>query len=279
MPELPEVETVKETLKKQVVNKKITDVNIYYEKVIEYPTTSEFVKKIINQVIRDVKRRGKWLLFELDDYYLLSHLRMEGKYFLKPIGSSVKKHEHISFNLGDIELRYHDTRKFGRMHLVLKDDLEVSRPISELGLEPWDEDLSISYLKEKYKTKSLPIKTAILDQSIIVGIGNIYADEILFLSKLNPLTKARDLSDLDLQNIIDNTKIVLEKAIKAGGTTIRSYTSSEGVTGLFQNELYVHSKEGSSCLVCENPIVKIRVGGRGTYYCPECQIEKQQVNV
>lgn len=279
MPELPEVETVKETLKKQVVNKKITDVNIYYEKVIEYPTTSEFVKKIINQVIRDVKRRGKWLLFELDDYYLLSHLRMEGKYFLKPIGSSVEKHEHISFNLGDIELHYHDTRKFGRMHLVLKDDLEVSRPISELGLEPWDEDLSISYLKEKYKTKSLPIKTAILDQSIIVGIGNIYADEILFLSKLNPLTKARDLSDLDLQNIIDNTKIVLEKAIKAGGTTIRSYTSSEGVTGLFQNELYVHSKEGFSCLVCENPIVKIRVGGRGTYYCPECQTEKQQVNV
>lgn len=279
MPELPEVETVKETLRKKVVGKKINNVKVYYEKVIESPTTNEFVEKIIGQTINDMKRRGKWLIFELDNYYLLSHLRMEGKYFFRSVGSEISKHEHIAFDLGDFELRYHDTRKFGRMHLLLKDELEINPPISELGLEPWDERLTVSYLKEKYKTKKLPIKTVILDQSIIVGIGNIYADEILFLSEIHPLTKAQDLSDIDLQNIIDNTQAVLEKAIKAGGTTIRSYTSSEGVTGLFQNELYVHSKEGESCPNCKTSITKIKVGGRGTYYCENCQIEKQQVVV
>lgn len=278
MPELPEVETVKETLKEKVIGQKINNVNIYHERTIEYPSNKEFINKIINQVIRDVNRRGKWLLFELDDYYLLSHLRMEGKYFFKSLGSELEKHEHVNFILDDFELRYHDTRKFGRMHLVLKDELENSRPIANLGLEPWDDKVTVDYLREKYKNKRLPIKSVLLDQSIIVGIGNIYADEINFLCRLHPLTPARDLSDIDLQNIIDNTRITLDKAIKAGGTTIRSYTSEEGVTGLFQNELYVHSKEGESCPECSTVIVKTRVGGRGTYYCPSCQVVKEAVN-
>jgi len=117
----------------------------------------------------------------------------------------------------------------------------------------------------------LPIKTVILDQSIIVGIGNIYADEILFLSNLNPLKKASELNDKELENIIKNTKITLEKAIKAGGTTIRTYESSEGVHGRFQQELLVHSKENEQCPNCNEIILKTRIGGRGTYYCPKCQ--------
>ena len=143
--------------------------------------------------------------------------------------------------------------------------------IQELGLEPWDEKLNIKYLKDKYKNKRLPIKTVILDQSIITGIGNIYADEILFLSGINPLTKANKLKDKELENIIHNTKITLEKAISEGGTTIRSYTSDEGVSGKFQNNLYVHQREKEKCLNCGSEIIKIKVGGRGTYYCPNCQ--------
>ena len=137
-------------------------------------------------------------------------------------------------------------------------------------------NLTPSYLKEKYKNKKLPIKTVLLDQSIITGIGNIYADEILFLSKINPLEKASNLNDEQLSKIITNTKNVLEKAIKEGGTTIRSYTSEEGVTGLFQNELYVHQRENEECRICKTIIKKIKVGGRGTYYCEKCQ---QKINI
>lgn len=272
MPELPEVETVKEALKLEVLNKKIMDVNIIYNNIIEYPKVEDFKKQIINQTINDIKRRGKWLMFELDNYYLLSHLRMEGKYHIRKLNDPYNKHEHVSFIFSDnTELRYMDTRKFGRMHLIKKEELNARKPINELGLEPFDDNLSIAYLHEKYSKKRLPIKTVILDQSIIVGIGNIYADEILFLSKINPLKKANELNNDELNSIIKYTREVLKKAIKLGGTTIRSYESSEGVHGRFQNELLVHGKEKEKCPNCNNELLKIKVGGRGTYYCPDCQ--------
>ena len=126
-------------------------------------------------------------------------------------------------------------------------------------------------MKDKFENKKMPIKTALLDQTIIAGIGNIYADEILFLSRINPLTKALDLTDKNLSDIIENTVKVLDKAVSEGGTTIRSYTSEEGVTGLFQNDLNVHQREHEKCRTCGSIIEKIRVGGRGTYFCPKCQ--------
>lgn len=269
MPELPEVETVKETLKKKLLNKKILNCNVYYEKMIENPNIDEFKKNIINQTINDIERRGKWLLFVLDNYYLLSHLRMEGKYFIKNIDYEVGKHDHVEFIFKDFKLMYNDTRKFGRMYLVEKNELNDVKPIKELGLEPWNDKLNEVYLKNKYKNKKLPIKTVLLDQSIIAGIGNIYADEILFLSKINPLTECNKLSKENLISIIKNTKTVLEKAIELGGTTIKSFTSSEGVHGRFQNNLLVHNQ--SICKVCNNNILKITIGGRGTYYCTKCQ--------
>jgi len=271
MPELPEVETVKETLKKQILNRKIINVDIYYDNIIAYPNVLEFKKQIINQTITDIKRRGKWLMFELNDYYLLSHLRMEGRYFIKK-DDPINPHQHVVFKFDNgLQLRYQDTRKFGRMYLYKKEEAYNHKPLNELGLEPWDDNLNVTYLKEQYKKKKLPIKTVILDQSIITGIGNIYADEVLFLSHIHPLIKCCDLKDEYLQAIIDNTKITLEKAIKLGGTTIRSYESSEGVHGRFQNELLVHTKE--ICSICNSKIEKIKVNGRGTYYCPNCQKE------
>ena len=272
MPELPEVETVKETLKLKLIGKKIKDVKIYYDGIIAYPEIKEFSKQIKNLPIKDINRRGKWLMFDLDKYYLLSHLRMEGKYFFKTKGDKLDNHEHVVFSLdSNEELRYRDTRKFGKMYLIKKEDINNVGPIKDLGLEPWDTNLTKEYLKDKYKTKKLPIKTVLLDQIIIVGIGNIYADEILFLSKLNPLIKCCDLKDDDLENIIKYTKEVLEKAIKLGGTTIRTYTSVDGVHGRFQNELLIHGKDKGICPNCGQAIKKIRVGGRGTYYCSNCQ--------
>lgn len=270
MPELPEVETVKNTLKKLVLDKKIIDVNIRYENIISFPKVEEFKKNIKDETIRDIKRRGKWIMFELDNYYLLSHLRMEGKYLIRRKNDPYDKHEHVEFIFSDnTTLRYKDTRKFGRMYLYKKDEVYENKPLNELGLEPWDVNLTTNYLKDKLKNKKLPIKTLLLDQRIIVGLGNIYVDEVLFRCHLNPLEKPDNLKDQDLSNIIDNCKLVLEHAIKLGGTTIRSYESSEGVHGLFQNELLVHGEE--MCPKCGIKLTKIRVGGRGTYYCSNCQ--------
>lgn len=267
MPELPEVETVKNTLKKSLINKKIVDVDIYYN-LIEYPKMDVFKKQVLNQTINDIKRRGKWLMFILDDYVLLSHLRMEGKYFIRDNGI-VNKHEHICFNLNDCYLVYKDTRKFGRMYLYKKDEVYNNKPLCLLGKEPWDNDLDVLYLKNIFKNKKLPIKTVLLDQSIIVGIGNIYVDEILFLSHINPFRKCFELNEDELSLIIENTRLILTKAIEKGGTTIRSYTSSEGVHGRFQQDLLVHTKD--VCPICKSKIIKTRIGGRGTYYCSNCQ--------
>lgn len=272
MPELPEVETVRKTLIKKVLNKKIKKVEVFYENIIVEPSVEQFKKNVINQTIIDIKRKGKWLIFELNDYYLLSHLRMEGKFNLKNINEKLEKHEHVNFIFDDNTcLRYKDTRKFGKMYLYKKEDAYNNKPLNELGLEPWDKNLNAKYLEQKYKNKKLPIKTILLDQSIITGIGNIYADEILFLCNINPLKRCCDLNKIELNNIIKNTQEILNKAIVYGGTTIRTYESSEGVHGNFQQNLLVHNKEGEMCSICNSKIVKIKVNGRGTYYCPKCQ--------
>ena len=267
MPELPEVETVKNTLKRKVVGKTIINVDVIYNMIAE-PSLDEFKKLVQNQKIIDIKRRGKWLMFELNDYYLLSHLRMEGKYF---IDGDITKHDHVIFKLDDGILKYNDTRKFGRMYLLNKDNIYNKKPLKDLGLEPWDNNLDYKYLKDKYKNKSLPIKTLLLDQSIITGIGNIYADEILFKSNINPLKKGSSLNKDELEKIITYTKEILSAAIKMGGTTIRSYESERGVHGKFQNNLLVHNHQNDTCPRCKSIITKIKVNGRGTYYCPNCQ--------
>lgn len=267
MPELPEVETVKNTLKKQVVGKKIMSVDVLYN-MIEKPELDTFKKQVIGQSIIDIKRRGKFLMFELNDYYLLSHLRMEGKYF---IDGDTTKHDHVIFHFNDGILKYNDTRKFGRMYLIDKDKVYKEKPLVSLGLEPWDNSLNSSYLLNKYKNKNLPIKSILLDQSIITGIGNIYADEILFKSKINPLKKGSEITSDECDNIIKYTREILESAIKLGGTTIKSYESSRGVHGKFQHNLLVHNHEGDKCPNCMSKIIKIKVNGRGTYYCKECQ--------
>lgn len=272
MPELPEVETVKEMLKERLQNRKIVGISIYYPKLIEYPDNQTFEQQIVGESILNLERRGKWILFELDHYYLLSHLRMEGKYVFRNQGDPVDKHEHIAFLLDNgEELRYKDTRKFGRMYLIEKENVWTEKPLSQLGLEPWDNHLDTSYLREKLRQKVIPIKTSLLDQSIIAGIGNIYANEILFLSEMNPMKKSNTLTNKQLDAIIQNTQKVLREAIKQGGTTILSYESREGVHGRFQQNLCVHGKEGEPCPHCNTKIVKTTVGGRGTYYCPKCQ--------
>lgn len=278
MPELPEVETVRNTLKYQILGKTITNVKIYYDKMF-YPNKESF-QKLVNQTFRDIKRYGKYLFFIFDDYIVISHLRMEGKFFIKT-NEPVNKHEHIVFTLNNNQtLRYHDTRKFGTMKILNTSNYEdaLNEPeIKKLGPEANDPALTKEMLYQKLSKQNVPIKTALLNQENICGLGNIYVDEVLFLSKIHPETKAKNITLNDTQKIVENSKITLEKAIKAGGTTIRSYTSSLGVTGLFQLELYVHTKAGQKCPKCDTIIKKITVGGRGTYFCPTCQIKNPTI--
>ena len=271
MPELPEVETVRNTLKNLILNKRIKSIDVMYDKILKNQDYLN-VSVLENQVINDISRFGKYLIFILDDYYLISHLRMEGKYFIKDFNEEINKHEHVIFHLEDKDLRYHDVRKFGTMHIYKKDDdIYNLEPLNKMGIDAVSLELNQDYLYEKAKNYNKPIKGFLLDQEILSGLGNIYVDEVLFLSKFHPLKLASSLTVDDCEVLIKNIKKTLDLAIKKGGTTIRSYTSSLGVTGLFQLELNVHTKEGQSCPTCNTIIKKTRVVGRGTYYCPKCQ--------
>lgn len=267
MPELPEVETVLRTLETQIKNKKIIDINVLYKSII-IGDLDEFKSKLIGQHFCDFKRRGKYLLFEMDDITLVSHLRMEGKYYILPKDEPIDKHTHVIFTLDDdTQLRYRDVRKFGRMELIEKqacyDDFKT------LGPEPFSDSFNVRYVKKYLNNKNKPIKEVLLDQNFVAGIGNIYADEILFSIGVNPLRKANELNSREIKALIEQTRLILQSAIDKGGTTIRSYTSSLGVTGLFQLSLKCHTLK--KCPVCGGDITKIRVGGRGTYYCSKCQ--------
>lgn len=270
MPEIAEVRTVAKTLNKEIVGKEIIGIDIIYDKIIA--SDLKAFKEVIGLTITKVASYGKWLLFELADKTILSHLRMEGKFFIKNSHNPIEKHEHIIFHLNnDIDLRYHDTRKFGKMMLVDTKDVFMTKEISKLGIEPDDNRLTKEYLYSQIKTKNKPVKSILLDQTIINGLGNIYVDEVLFASKIHPLTKGKTLTLSDCDNIRKTSKNIITKATELKGTTIRSYTSSLGVYGSYQKELKVHTREGEKCYRCEDTIVKTVVGGRGTYYCPTCQ--------
>ncbi len=271
MPEIAEVETVRNTLKKQILNKRIVNVKVLYPKMIE-SDINDFKKNLIGEEFIDIKRVGKWLLFETNKYYLLSHLRMEGKYFLKSSKDLIEKHEHVIFTFSDnSDLRYHDTRKFGRMNLIKKEDLKNTEAIRKQGFEPGSKDLTADYLLEKFKKKDIAIKTLLLDQTIISGLGNIYANEVLFASKINPFKKGKDINKEEAEKIVSSADRIIKRAIELGGTTIKSYTSSLGVTGRFQTELMVHKRENEPCSRCGTLIKNEKINGRSTYYCPKCQ--------
>lgn len=275
MPELPEVETVRQTLKANILGKTVRDVDVFYEKMIHGTDVPSFISRLKGQTLQDIKRYGKYLVFLFDDVAIVSHLRMEGRYFLKDLTLKRDKHEHVIFYFtDDLTLRYQDTRKFGTMELCRKDAYMDVKGLKKLGQEPIEEEIDLDLVYQKIKNRKQAIKTVLLDQTVLAGLGNIYVDETLFLSGLRPEKKASTLRKKDVEKLVQNSKVVLEKAIGLGGSSIRTYTSSLGVTGRFQNELFVHTREGQACKVCQSTIVKTKVGGRGTYYCPSCQTFK-----
>ena len=240
MPELPEVETVRRTLKNFIIGKEIKTIQVHYDKIIT-GNTDNFVTTLTGQTIRDIDRVGKYLIFILDRDAFVSHLRMEGKYHIVDASEPLNKHQHLSFIFRDgTALRYQDTRKFGRLELVSKDSYRQDLPLCKLGPEPWDADPKAIYAK--IHKSSLPIKALLLDQTIMTGIGNIYANEICFTMKMDPRTPGKRVSKKRVVELIAVSTEILKQAIAQGGTTIHSFDAN-GITGLFQLQLQVHSQK------------------------------------
>lgn len=272
MPELPEVETVRQVLIPLVKGKKIAKVDVFFDKLVLSPL-SDFKNKLIGETITDVKRYGKYLFIITTSYVIISHLRMEGKYRLSNEESPRRKHTTCIFYFEDgTSLCYDDTRKFGIMYLSNPNEIQTLDMIRKLGVEA--NNIPLSEHENLYKKfhKNKKIKELLLDQTILCGIGNIYADEILYASKINPFTLGKDLTIEDIENILKNAPIILDNAIKKGGSTIHSFQASEGVDGKFQEELLCYGREGEICPRCGTTFHKVFIGGRGTTFCPNCQI-------
>ncbi|USK91042.1 DNA-formamidopyrimidine glycosylase [Rossellomorea marisflavi] len=273
MPELPEVETVRRTLEVLVVGKTIKEVAVSWPKMIKEPSeTAQFTDSLKGQEILGMGRRGKFLIFYLNDVSLVSHLRMEGKYALHQKEEPVEKHTHVVFTFTDgTELRYRDVRKFGTMHLFKKGEELLHLPLLQLGPEPFEEAFTPDYLHGKFEGTSRIVKAVLLDQTVMVGLGNIYVDEALFRSGIHPDRKASSLTVDEVADLHHSIIATLREAVDMGGSTIRSYVNSQGQMGMFQQNLYVYSRNGEACRTCGTPIEKKVSAGRGTHYCPHCQ--------
>ncbi|NRD76081.1 DNA-formamidopyrimidine glycosylase [Bacillus sp. BRMEA1] len=273
MPELPEVETVRKTLQKLVLHKTIEKVTVHWPKMIQFPIEVEqFCDALKGETFVDIGRRGKFLILYTNQFALVSHLRMEGRYGLFDKEEPFDKHTHVIFHFtDDSELRYRDVRKFGTMHLFKKGEEFQRPPLTSLGPEPFSEDFTAAYLGEKLKKTNRKVKSALLDQNLFVGLGNIYVDEALFRAAIHPERAAHSLSELEISLLHQEIVRTLSEAVKKGGSTIRSYVNSQGEIGMFQLELFAYGRQGEPCKRCGTPMEKITVGGRGTHYCPTCQ--------
>ena len=278
MPELPEVETVRKGLERLVVGKTIDAVTVLWPRIIELPEVPLFQAFLSGQEIIGVQRRGKFLILKLTDFDLVSHLRMEGKYEYFPSAQTAiqDKHTHVIFQMQDgSQLQYRDVRKFGRMALVPKNQSSKYKGIQQLGPEPLSHDFDKIAFQEALKKKTMAIKPLLLNQKIVVGLGNIYVDESLWLASIHPERLASSLTERETSLLYECIIAVLGQAVEAGGTTIRTYANALGEAGTFQVSLQVYGQTGQPCARCQTPIQKIKVAQRGTHFCPTCQKNKE----
>lgn len=271
MPELPEVETVRRGLEHLIVGKKIVSVEVRVPKMVK-TGVEDFQLDILGQTFESIGRRGKYLLLNLNRQTIISHLRMEGKYLLFEDEVPDNKHFHLFFGLdGGSTLVYQDVRKFGTFELLPKSQVEAYFVQKKIGPEPNAKDFKLKPFEEGLAKSHKIIKTLLLDQHLVAGLGNIYVDEVLWAAKVDPERLARQLKKSEIKRIHDETIRILQLAIEKGGSTIRSYKNSLGEDGSMQDCLQVYGKTDQPCARCATPIEKIKVGGRGTHFCPSCQ--------
>jgi len=275
LPELPEVETIKRTLARKVIGRKIVEVNVFLPKIVKSLEVDEFVEKIKGSIIEDINRRGKYLLIMLDrDYTLIVNLRMTGQLVFVPEGEDLPlaKHTHVIFELeGGCQIRFRDSRKFGTMHLVPTIGLEYAPEIKNLGPEPLEPGFTEQKLRKLLIGRRKKIKQLLTDQSFIAGIGNIYADEILFRAGIHPERVSNALTTEEIHSLYLSIVAVLNEAVYQRGTSIRDYIDGEGHSGNYQKMLQVYGRKGELCYHCDCEIASVKLGGRTAHFCPGCQ--------
>ena len=281
MPELPEVETVRRGLDKLTTNQPIQGGEVLLAKTLAYPDlTTQFYDLIVNKAIASWQRRGKYLLAQLIDLngqpqgWLGVHLRMTGQLLWTKQTETLQKHTRIRlFFPEERELRFVDTRTFGKVWLVPPQTAPetIITGLQKLGPEPFAEEFNLAYFKAKLSKRRRNIKTLLLDQGIVAGIGNIYADEALFKSGIQPETFASELTSEQISNLHQAIIEVLQIAIDKGGTTFSDFLNLLGVNGNYGDSALVYGRKGEPCRVCETPIEKIKLGGRSSHFCPNCQ--------
>jgi len=270
VPELPEVETTRTGIAPYVVGEVVKDI-IIRERQLRWPIPANLKRSLKNQLIRKLKRRAKYLLFYTDNGCMILHLGMSGSLRMIENKQAHEKHDHVDiiFESGHL-LRFRDPRKFGSI-LWTRDDPMDHRLITHLGPEPLEKEFNTDYLYARSRKRTQAIKTFIMNSHIVVGIGNIYANEALFMSGIRPRQKAGKISKARYEKLVANIKQVLTNAIEKGGTTLRDFVNGNGKPGYFRQKLLVYDRAGASCVNCKQAIKMIRQSQRSTYFCSNCQ--------
>jgi len=274
MPELPEVQTIVNDLKKALPGKKIVSFESGFEKAIKGISLSLFKKNVVGKKITGIERTGKNILIYLDDNEtILVHLKMTGQLIsqdTKPKIQDANKHLHHCFILDKGSLCFYDIRKFGTLSLI--ETSQLKDKFSKLGTDPLSKEFSLEKLKGLLKkAPNKPVKALLMEQGLISGIGNIYASEILFDAKIDPRKKSSSLKNKEVEKLLESIKKILKKAILMRGTSVSDYRDASGKKGSFQDVLKVYKKDGQKCPTCDTIIEKSIIGQRSTFFCPKCQ--------
>jgi formamidopyrimidine-DNA glycosylase len=270
MPELPEVETVARDLRRLLVGRKVVGLT-RSRKVLRTSWSKAWDQRIVGRRVEAVHRRGKWLLLELKGMaFLMVHLGMTGRFTVVPADARREPHTHLVFRLdsGD-ELRFRDARRFGSVTYFPDRRSWEAFLVTRLGPEPWD--MKPARFRAELKNTRRPVKAALLDQTLVAGVGNIYADEACFAARIDPRRTGKAIRPAEADRLLLAVRTVLDRAIELKGSTIRDYVGGSGGRGGFQDEFRVYGRKGEPCPRCGTPIVVARLSGRSTHYCPHCQ--------
>ncbi len=273
MPELPEVETIRRGLEQKVRGKKIKRVIIRNERSVKTPPSSEFVQKMQGKVLCQMHRRGKYLILGLDSgESLVLHLGMTGRLIYSKTREEIGYSRVVFLLENNAQLSFTDVRGFGGLWFVLDEKFEEVVPaLANMGPEPLGRSVTLEKFKQLLKGKKGKIKSLLMDQTFIAGVGNIYAQEALFLSGIHPTRSPSLLLDQEIEKLYHNLLNVLKEAILHRGSSVNTYVDLDGIEGNYEPRLRVYRRAGSNCLRCRQVIERMEVGGRGTYFCPRCQ--------
>lgn len=270
MPELPEVEIVCRNLAQIITPPQLIKSWKFFRADLRFKIPKSSLQKLVGQKLTGIERRAKYILLNFSEYTLISHLGMTGSWREEKQGWLKRKHDHLAFEISENRfLVFEDPRRFGFVEVVKTSQLRYR--FEDLGDEPLSESTDFEQLTLKFKKLQAPIKTALMNQKLLVGVGNIYASEVLFRTNINPLKKCSKVTSDEYVKIWNEVKIVLRDAIKKGGSTIENYRNSFGEKGQFQDSFFVYGRQKQACIKCHTPIKSVVQAGRTTFWCPSCQ--------